>query len=106
MANRFLILAMMNVQQYWSALRINILALQSNNKGGWNVTGFLDRGIVESLIFDNFDKKTHCAIKTWQIVKKQAWRYHKILLCNMQATGMLLLRWSILHDGPYYTDLP
>jgi len=19
---------------------------------------------------------------------------------------MLLLRWSILHDGPYYTDLP
>jgi len=27
-------------------------------------------------------------------------------LCNAQATGMLLLRWSILHDGPYYTDLP
>jgi len=28
------------------------------------------------------------------------------MLCNTQATGMLLLRWSILHDGPHYTDLP
>ena len=94
------------LQQYWSAIRINIKVLQSNNKRGWNVTGFLDQGIVESWSFITSIKSHIFCYKTREIMKKKAWRDHKTLLCNAQATGYVVIevvhitRWSILHGSP------
>ena len=77
--------------------------VKCNNSCDWNVSGFFDRQNVKIWWLIAYVLK-HAAIEFMQALKEQALRPRKTTTCNKQAINWLLLRWFILHNGPYYTD--